>query len=282
MSFVFAEKHFDESLKIELFSISCDTKIIPDNYSNLNFSKQQMHSINKWGIIKSTILSPDLCISFAGNNIKYAGILFNTLFEIGSLDTNEVQRIALDIHKNAESIDDIEFIISSFNDDKFNICCIKNQEIYYDCKSCYIGSPKAYSFFRSKNKINDISTAFADTVNGCPDNSVGGFPIRVIYGIDEQSFVYAYSRSFTSCRSVIVKQGEAIPFFLSGSDGGFSYEINDCGIDNVLLSVDQIEHQVLYSRSNRSSDADIDNINLSGLMLPMEVYNDNGVWKRYS
>ena len=47
-----------------------------------------------------------------------------------------------------------------------------------------------------------------------------------------------------------------------------------------MLKVDQIDHAVIYSRIIRFCEDDKNNLNLSGLMLPMEIYYENGIWKR--
>lgn len=280
MSFIFAEKHFDESLNREICSLSCDTKIVLDKGAKANLSTEQLKTIKEWGIVKCTIISPDLCIAFAGNNITYAAKLFMNLFEKENCELKEVSKLALEIHLNTESVDDIEFIILAHDKGEFKIHNIKNHKIIYNCKECYIGSPMAYKYFRSKVLEREISGAFEETVDGCGDNSVGGFPIKIIYGIEEQSFIYSYNRSFSCCKSSITECGEVISFFLSVSDGGFSYEYSGLDIRNVMLKVDQIDHAVIYSRIIRFCEDDKNNLNLSGLMLPMEIYYENGIWKR--
>lgn len=280
MSFIFAEKHYDESLGRELCSLHCDTRIIPDPGSKTNFSKEQLEAVNKWGIVKCSILSPNLCIAFAGNNIKYAAELISKLFDLKRFELEEAIQIAFEIHSNTESVNDIEFIILAYEEEMFKITSVREQTIIRDCQQCYIGSPDAYKFFRSISSTKDISSAFEETVDGCKDRSVGGFHVSVIYGIEEQSFVYAYTRAFASFKHATVKQEAPIPFFLSAADGGFSYEIYDISLEEILLSIDQMEHKVLFTRNKRYCTEDIANKNLSGLMLPMEICCDNGIWKR--
>lgn len=202
------------------------------------------------------------------------------MFELKRFELDAAIQLAFEIHSKAESINEIEFIILAYEDEKIKITSIKENSIIRDCKQCYIGSTEAYKFFRNRLSVKSISGAFEETVDGCGDRSVGGFPICVIYDKNEQSFTYAYSRVFSSCKQAKVKLGEAIPFYLSAEDGGFSYETDSIGIEELYLSIDQMDHKVLYSRQRRHSAEDINNKYLTGLMLPMEIYNDNGIWKR--
>ena len=81
---------------------------------------------------------------------------------------------------------------------------------------------------------------------------------------------------------VIVKPGEAIPFYLSASDGGYSYIIKPYGIESLLVQVDQMFPDILYSRCHRISEQNDRNDTLFSLMLPMLLSLGNvGKYYRY-
>ena len=84
MSFIYAEKYRDENVGVESVRILCDTKIIPDENTSMHFSEVQCDCVTKYGIVKSTICNPQLCVSYAGNNILFAARLFSKLRDMES------------------------------------------------------------------------------------------------------------------------------------------------------------------------------------------------------
>ena len=125
MSFIYAEKYYESTLNKETVRILCDTKATLDEYSSTNISKEGCDLLSKYGLVKSTIISPKLCISFAGNNILYAAKLFKQLFELGAFEEEDVSKYALKIHKDASNPNEIEFIISYVTNGEIHIDCIK-------------------------------------------------------------------------------------------------------------------------------------------------------------
>ena len=70
MSFVYAFYNEDS------FSILADTKVgINDRLLNLWQSETMIQNVKDYGIIKNMILSPELVLCFAGNNIALANQL---------------------------------------------------------------------------------------------------------------------------------------------------------------------------------------------------------------
>ena len=160
MSFVFAEQYDFSEAGTENIHIFCDTRIELLDSAGAHFSNIEKDFIEKYGMIKSTIIAPEFCISFAGNNIIYASTLFRRLEEKNIFDRNDVIDLAYSIHMQAESEDEIEFIISCFEDGEFHIDCIKNRNKYLDCSSAWIGSPIAFKYFQERRH--------KDVFNSCP------------------------------------------------------------------------------------------------------------------
>lgn len=291
MSFVFAEKYTHSESGKENIQVFCDTRIgLPDS-AGAHFSEIEMDSIEKYGMIKSTIIALGFCISFAGNNIIYASTLFRRLAEKHIFYRSDVIDLAYSIHMQAESEDEIEFIISCFEDGEFHIDCIKNRNKYLDCTSAWIGSPIAFNYFqerRHKGVFNPCSlhtktsSAFRQTVEGCGDNTVGGFPIEIMYFYGSNSFQFVQSAGFFTSKSQIVPLGEAIQFDLSVENGGYSYELLPYSIHDVILNIEQMEPAILYSTYIRRTQKETMNPNLFSLMLPLLVVEDgNGGWICY-
>lgn len=281
MSFVYAEKH-DETLDIH-----CDTKIGLDSFAEASFSHEQMELIKKYGIVKTTIICPEICISFAGNNAFLASKLFNQLCEVKSVSVQDIIDMAFQIHLSGNN-NDIEFIISSCEDGVLSLHCIKEGVVQRDCQLAWIGSPVAHREFqqlRLKNnsrKVSDrTSIAFMEIVQGCSDNTVGGFHITAGYIPSLKTMGYKECKTFQTSKPQMVQAGESIRFFMGAKDGGFSFEQIPFSLEDLILRIDQMEPAILYSRRLRMNDRDMNNPQLFSLMLPMLIRNDsNGGWIR--
>ena len=220
-------------------------------------------------------------------NIYLASKLFKRLYEKRRFTTQDVVNMAYEIHLQGNN-NDIEFIIASCEDGNLSLHCIKEHEIINDCIFAWIGSPIAHSEFQAlRNKDNTgkasdrTSTAFLGIVQGCSDESVGGFCISVGYNRVANAFGFRECKTFQNTKQQVVKAGDKIKFHMSAEDGGFSFEQIPISEEEFLLTIDQMEPAILYSRRLRMCDRDRNNIQLFSLMLPMLICEDeNGNWKR--
>lgn len=281
MSFVYAEK-INGTL-----DILCDTKIGLDRFAGVSFSKEQIEEIIKYGIVKISVICPEIAIAFAGNNIFFASKLFNLLYEMRTFSTQDVVDMAYKIHLEGD-INDIEFIVASCEESELSLYCIKGREVLEDCPFAWIGSPTAHREFQIvRNKDNNgrasdrTRMAFLEIVQSCSDDSVGGFCIAAGYNQSLNALGYRECKTFQNSKSQIVKPGDNIKFYMSAMDGGFSFEQIPISEEDLLLRIDQMEYAILYSRRFRMCDKDKKNTQLFSLMLPMRVYEDEmGNWKR--
>lgn len=175
-------------------------------------------------------------------------------------------------------LSEIEFIICSADDNVLRIDCIKDGEVQYDCSSAWLGSYKAFREFQrirvsdpTKSLTEMTESAFESVVQGGVDDSVGKFYISASYRPDLKCFWYSERFALHSVKEQTVIVGEAVKFFLDPTDGGYSYRLIPCGVDSLLMNIDQMEPMILFSRARRLSETDSKNLNLFGLMLPMLV-----------
>ncbi|MBQ6266765.1 MAG: hypothetical protein IJK64_03240 [Clostridia bacterium] len=283
MSFIYAEKYREADSNRDSVRILCDTKVTATNYSKSNFSETAYDLLLKYGVVKSTICCPELCVSFAGNNTVYATKLFILLNEMKTFEVADVSDYAFKLHNEAPNTNDIEFIITYFLNDQIHIDCIKNRTLERDVPFAHIGSEDAFKDFQrirlsgGGDAATQTERAFHEVVNGGNDETVGGNVIAVIYDYQLSSYVYRWERAFHSSKPQTVELGKNIIFYSSASDGGYSYEIEHKDIENVLITIDQMNPAILYSRRFRVDSSDIENPNLFGLMMPMLVEaNENG------
>ena len=107
--------------------------------------------------------------------------------------------------------------------------------------------------------------------------NINGILVQVHYSDEKNEFCYSNRYTFFDSKSQLVKAGETIQFHMSARDGGYSYEIISDSLFAVLISIDQLDHMILYSRNLRSAPISANDPCLFGLMLPMRVItNDNG------
>ena len=278
MSFVYVEK------VDEVISIYCDTKITTCQKDGALFSPQMQELVDRYGIAKTTIICPEIAISFAGN-VSKAAYLFRALYEKKSFSTEEVFEIAKDI-SNSGIRGDTDFIIASCENGQVRLGYIKDGNCIQDCQNVWIGSTIAHREFQklrlennTGNASNRTGSAFLNVIQGCSDETVGGFPVHV--RMIEGKFEYSYSKTFQMEKEQTVKAGENAIFDMRASEGGFSFEQTPIYVDEFMLRFGQMEPVLLYSRTKRIPE-EAANQMLFGLMLPMLLIEDgSGGWIRY-
>lgn len=151
MSFVYA-------MNDVIFSIMSDTKIgINDDLPKLWDSEREKYLVAQMGLMKSIIVSPNIVICYAGNDIYKAAELLRKVKTVTN-NLEEIINIAYEIHATSEE-DAIEFIIAYCGENARELVSIKNQQLYRNCKVAWLGSWDAYNEFKRLESIiseNDI------------------------------------------------------------------------------------------------------------------------------
>ena len=244
MSFVYA-------LNDVLFSILSDTKIIvDDNVVSQWNTEDERQLVKQFGLMKSIIVSSNMVICYAGNNIDYAaGLLRKAKNCSGNLD--EIVSTAFEIHATSGK-DEIEFIIAYCDSTRRELVCIKDQQLYRNCKAAWLGSIDAYKEFRrleSEISTDDIKgkksitytedgrfieedidentlraykteECFSKVVYSECDPSVGGMSVRIRWMEYESTFQYMEGTfAVTSNWPQLLQTGDSI-VFLQGADKG--------------------------------------------------------------
>lgn len=285
MSFIFAEKvpKLDNDVE-ETIRVYCDTKVTTENNIGAGVSRKLQEQLQKYGIIKSTIICPEICISYAGNNAFLASKLFHNLYEMGEFFREDVLREAFTVHICADNPSDIEFIICSSEDGLLHIDCIKEKRLNKDVPSAWLGSFEAFNSFqgyrlKSKEPIQDNSShAFREVVSGCGDDTVGGFPIEVQYYHFNKSFEFVEQYSFISNKKQVIFPEENIAFHTNARDGGMSCRVIPMGLGSAILNIEQMKNAILYSRDHRYNNKFDTGEHLFGIMLPMEIIQEADRW----
>ena len=129
MSFIYAEKYQEPDTNCESVRILCDTKVVLNDYSSTNLSKEEFDLVSKYGIVKSTICCPEVCSSFAGNNIILATKLLNKLKDLKTFEPEDVSDYAFQIYDDADNVNDIEFIVAYISNGNIHIDCVKDGKV---------------------------------------------------------------------------------------------------------------------------------------------------------
>ena len=246
MSFVYAMNDM-------IFSIMSDTKIeIKDDLSRLWNSEKEKRLVKQIGLMKSIIVSPNIVICYAGNNINKAAELVRRTKAISN-NLKEIINIAYEIHVASEE-DAIEFIIAYCDETTRELISVKNNQIIRDCKVAWLGSLKSYTELKrleslisedeikgkksitcSENgklieedlseelvKAYKMEDCFTKVVNSRIDSTVGGMAVRVRAMEGDNTFQYmAGMTAIASNWSQTVQPGECIILFQGADKGSF-------------------------------------------------------------
>ena len=279
MSFIYAEKAvFNEEGHIfPMLHVFSDTKLSFDEHSpnKANWGVPTLKRVEKYGIVKSMILSPKHCISFAGNDIAYVQDLLDYYYAKQSLPDDELLAKAFELHKAAGQ-DEIEFIVCTVDDEnKVHITCIKDGQLQSDCARAWIGSYKVFRKLREQQiqkagtpEEHDTSLGMIKyAVENGGDSSVGGFIVQVRYDEYLQSFVYSERLETSLFAPQLVPLGAAIRLTGTASEGACSIHYRESSED-VIIDFEQGDFSVAYTRRFRY-EADVSNQYIRHFMLPL-------------
>lgn len=203
MSFVYAMNEED-------FVIMSDTKIgIDDKLGCLWEDAESRKLVEQFGMLKSVIVSPNVVVAFAGNNLDGAAKLLRQVGE-RECSLDEIVDMAYEIH--AKDVDDIEFVIGYYKSEtEKNLISIKDGKVIRGCKRVWLGSFDAYSeFMRLVGEMDETK-----------------YKEQYVYGIDEKGKIYckklneklAYSYELEKIFKLVIESG------IDESVGGLSVRV---------------------------------------------------------
>lgn len=259
MSFVYAEKETmyltNQTLKsINIFS---ETKIGFKGAAKLNWPEEESREILKYGMIKSIIISPTCCLSFAGNNVLELQKLFKKIRQYQHFDINQLLNDALNLHLSLGR-DELEMIICYVDESNdLHITCIKEGKIQRDCQNAWIGSRLAFEKLQelrcqAPQRFSTTEFIFQDALSNCKDDSVGLIPIVVRYS-PQKGFIYPARCVSSLDRATFVPAGTSIPFSGTACDGGFTVFFAESQTQ-VRIDFEQGDFTLLYTPKIKSND----------------------------
>lgn len=237
MSFVYA-------VNASEFLIMSDTKIgLNDRLNNTWVSEESRKIVKQMGLIKSVIVSPNIVVCYAGNNIDLAAGLLRQI-KIMKYSLEDIIDKAWQIHYSSKQ-DEIEFIIGYCDNKKTELILIKNKQKIRDCKIAWIGSLDAYYEFKTmEDKLPDdyeqmyqglskeisqilkIENIYKKIVDSEVDPTVGGIAVRIQISKDKGIFKYMGGiRCITSSWSQKVESGETLEFYQGAEKGSYCCNI---------------------------------------------------------
>lgn len=277
MSFIIAEKStiVVDNAEIKQTQIWGDTKLTP-NFAAANKANWGIKTFNlilRYGIVKTVIVGPKCCISFAGNDISYAHKLLEYVYSANESTKDTICEKAFALHTEAPT-DAVEFIICTADDDNdTSITCIKEGKMYSDCQMAWIGSPLAYKALMENRASSEHRISAIDIDNAlhaCGDDSVGGFITRVMYDTNEKVFLYGERLESHVEREQIIGIGEAIDLFHTAEDGGFTVHFRESQTD-VVIDFGQKDMSLVYTARYRICEEGSVNGHTKHFMLPLLI-----------
>ena len=287
MSFIYATKvpYDDSGQERENVQIFSETMITPRDTNGFQWGKRTLELVKRYGLIKSMILSPKCCFSFAGNDIRYANIFLDRLYKKRNCSDEELIELAFSVHKEAGS-DAIEFIICTADDeDRLTITCIKDGTVHYNCSVAWLGDKNVFERLQQLRLLDEEKNIFAAfklaiEKSQQPEKedgrfSVGGFIVQVMYRFSEHRFVYPFHFETHVEREQTVKPGEDIRLFAPAEDGGYTATCRDSTKD-FIIDLEQPKITIAYTDRYRYAEPDSINSSTNHLMLPMLLQTDSG------
>ena len=239
MSFVYVKKEYLKESGIFSIQILGDTKI---DIISLNIPKisKTYKMVKTYGIIKSLIICPCCCISFAGNNIDKATRLIDILIGKKEFSIDYLLEVAFEIHKKSESANDIEFIICYVDQkNEMHIYCIKNGEMERDVYVAWIGTQAALKELQKETQNGlEVFSAFRNVVLGGKVNCVGGLVSYVNYDYEEKSFKYQDYLISDICRGQTYNTGDTIKIIGTKEEGAFQMSVSG-GMEEVFYQFEE-------------------------------------------
>ena len=248
-----------------------DDKIIIVSDTKLSYPpcKNEHYNENNYvnGTVKSIILSPNICLSFAGD----LDVVKSALKKISNLkDINKITEILLEVnteHYNKNPNKSADFLLA-YVDGGCNLVEIKNA-----CKenktNSWLGSHRGFSAYQKYfNEYNNISfgssvgdesfqkysmifSRMTESIKKIIDdgniNEVGGIYIAVVY-IDGTFKYMPYATVYFSPMQV-VKNGQPLKF-ASVEEGGFSLNLFSSNIDGLAVHMYHGQLGILFHKSN--------------------------------
>ena len=227
MSFIYAENK-------ESFAIFSDTKITTDDRLEKQWnSSEEKHLLEQIGSIKSIIISPNIVICYAGNNLDKAAELLR-IIKSRSDNLEDIVALASHIHNNSgENM--IEFLVAYCDDYKRELISIKNNLVVRNCTAAWIGSLIAYKKFKeleeqySKRKTKNqydylcIRECFLQAIESGTDPTVGGMvvSIKALEYINTFQYMEQVTATTSSWPQTIIP-GERVKFFEGAGKGSYS------------------------------------------------------------
>ena len=279
MSFIYATKYTSDERHRKCVRIFSDTQVKPKDATTFNWGKRPLEWVQRYGLVKSMILTPKCCFSFAGNNIRFANVFLERLYAKRFCSDDELISLAFSVHQEAGQ-ENIEFLFCIADEsDHISITCVKDGRIDYDCHSAWLGS---YDTFRELQKLHleqgqEISwQIIRQAISNCqkkPDKEdgrfgVGGFIVEVIYDFHLHQFLYTERMETWFERKQLVKLGDTIKLFATAEEGGYTAHYRESSRDFVV-DLDQPKITVGFTSQYRLAEENSINSSTNHLMLPI-------------
>jgi len=163
--------------------------------SNAHETKRE----SNYGIVKSVIIAPQVCISFAGS----INLAEDAIREIYNQTTLTIQSAVEILHKFNSDGNKIEFILSSIQRNQPRIYRIWNNKVESNLPSAWIGDDEAFTEFQKqfhqikasgRTETDSFFKAFTNVIDNPELKTVGDFQISLrsikSASTDDRFFLY--------------------------------------------------------------------------------------------
>lgn len=242
MSFVYAFKADDSICMIG------DTKVTIDDKKGGKPFGNRRRLVEEYGILKTIILSYNIALGFASNNLKDVDDALEFIFNKATTFEN-ILNILVDSSKKHNGAS--EYILTYKNE---HIFLIKNG-VAEERVNCYIGSHKFFTELQKQRNNRPIShdtipILVSTLIKSNVDKNVGGFCIQLKYSDYKQKYIYVETFDSTVTKERFIPSGATLPLVDSAEDGGFTYQTfpfyNEGIIQYLAIQIIQINKTYAY------------------------------------
>ena len=287
MSFIYAEKGVTKDIDraIPFLHIMGDTKFTHvEGAPNIkNWGKKTYEILSRYGLVKSMIIAPKCCVSFAGNDIAYVHDLLTFIYTEKCFSEDQLLAKAFQLHTSAPK-DAIEFLICTIDDvDEAHIYCIKGGKMERNCSQAWIGSPEAYNALQAqrdfsipKSEYRFSLSQFQTAIENSGDITVGGYITDIRYSDNIGGFLYSERMESHIEQQQIVQLGEPINIYGDVAEGGYLVHYPESP-SVFSLSIEQGDLSIIYTNGTKYDEENSFNEYTKYFMIPILMR--SSTWK---
>lgn len=184
------------------------------------------------GLLKTLILHPFICISFAGN-VTFAELALKRFFNDKIEDVNTLLSMLRSI--NIESENSTDFLVATINDRVPRLFKISDKQVTFNIQNAWIGDQEGFEIYQKEFHTQEADTPLKDkmrksfraVIDSTDVNTIGDFHMSTLldYNINPDHPIFLHARNMeieiTEAQTIkFEEKGQCKPVPLGTTAGG--------------------------------------------------------------